>query len=93
MENYQLLKFSDWEDKYRPIYKSYGNFLFETHDERDLKFLREHCVEDALNIWTLVEDDEGELLIDSGWRYVNRINYIITEVPRESADILVQAEY
>lgn len=93
MENYQLLKYSDWVDKYRPIYKSYGNFLFETHVESDLKFLRANCAEDDLNIWTLVDGDDGELYIDSGWRFVNRLNYIVTEVPRESADILVQAEY
>jgi len=42
---------------------------------------------------TLCDGDDNELYIDSGWRYVNIIEYIITEVPRESKDILVQAEY
>lgn len=34
------------------------------------------------NLWTIVEGDAGEdLYAVSGWHYVNRIGYIVTEEP------------
>lgn len=92
--NYELLSFENWERKYKPMQntKSTGIF-FCTHDEDDIRFLKENQDNDALNIWTLVDGEGEELFIDSGYRMVNRMEYLITEVPRESKDILVQAEY
>lgn len=93
-EGYQLLDYHEWERKYKPIEKSEGNILFETHDGKDIVFLRKFIKENSvLHIWTLVDGDDGDLFIDSGIRWVNRLNYIVTEIPRESEDILVQSEY
>tara|TARA_R100001086_G_scaffold40654_2_gene17899 strand:- start:13 stop:327 length:315 start_codon:yes stop_codon:yes gene_type:complete len=93
-KDYELLDFEFWYNKYKPIEKNAGNIFFEVRLEKDIKFLKEFQAKNSfLNIWTLVEGDFGELFIDSGWRYVNRIQYIATEIPRESKDILVQAEY
>jgi len=91
---YELLSFENWERKYKPMQntKSTGIF-FCTHDEDDIQFLKENQDDDALNIWTLVDGDGEELFIDSGYRFVNRMEYLITEVPRESKYIKVQAEY
>tara|TARA_A100001201_G_scaffold97919_1_gene84455 strand:+ start:591 stop:899 length:309 start_codon:yes stop_codon:yes gene_type:complete len=93
-KDYELLSYEEWEKKYKPIEKSKGHIFFETHDEKDIEFLKDFESKNSfLNIWTLVDGDDDELFIDSGWRYVNRLNYIVTEIPRESADILVQAEF
>ena len=92
-KDYHLLSFEEWEKKYKPIEKSEGNIFFDTHCEKDLKFIKEFQKKNSiLNCWSLVDGDD-EVYIDSGWRWINRIEYIITEIPRESEDILVQAEY
>jgi hypothetical protein len=91
-KDYHLLSFEEWEKKYKPIEKSTGNIFFDTHSKEDLKILKEFQKKNSiLNCWTLV--DGGEIFIDSGWRLIDRMNYIITERARESKDILVQAEY
>lgn len=93
-KDYHLLSFEEWEKKYKPIEKSKDCIFFETHCEKDLEFLKQFQKKNSiLNCWTLVDGDDGELYIDSGIRWINRMNYIITEIPRESKDILVQAEY
>jgi hypothetical protein len=93
-KDYHLLSFKEWEKKYKPIEKSKDWIFFDTHSEEDLKFLKEFQKKNSiLNCWTLVDGDDNELYIDSGWRRINRMEYIITEIPRESEDILVQAEY
>jgi hypothetical protein len=35
-------------------------------------------------VWTIVEGDNGLLYIIAGFHWVNRINYVITEVPWEN---------
>ena len=91
---YELLSFENWERKYKPIQNPRNtDIFFCTHDEDDIQFLKENQDDDALNIWTLMDGEGEELFIDSGYRVVNRIEYMITEVPRESKYIKVQAEY
>ena len=34
-------------------------------------------------IWTVVEGDDGQLVIESGLHFVNRFGYLVTDVPRE----------
>ena len=34
-------------------------------------------------IWTVVEGDDGQLVIESGLHFVNRLGYLVTDVPRE----------
>lgn len=93
-KDYHLLSFEEWKKKYKPIEKSKDWIFFDTHSEEDLKFIKEFKEKNSiLNCWTLCDVGDNELYIDSGLRYINRIEYIITEVPRESKDILVQAEY
>ncbi|MCI4659701.1 hypothetical protein [Cryobacterium zhongshanensis] len=33
----------------------------------------------STKLWTIVNGDDGSLVIASGWHYVNRIGYVITE--------------
>ena len=74
-----------WEQQYRPIKNRFnGEELFpddkfETYGA-ELEFVR---AQDPRNIWTLVDGDDGNLYIVSGYHLVNRINYFVTEVPYE----------
>ena len=51
--------------------------LFETYGE-ELEFVR--C-QNPRTIWTLLDGNEGDLLVVSGYHFVNRIGYLISTVP------------
>ncbi|WP_425399893.1 hypothetical protein [Aeoliella sp.] len=51
--------------------------LFETYGP-ELDFLRQ---QDPATVWTLVDGDDGDLYIQSGICFVNRIGYFISTVP------------
>ena len=60
--------------------------LFETYGE-ELDFVR---AQNPRNIWTLVDGDDGNQYVISGYHLVNRIGYLISAVPfPEDADIEV----
>lgn len=65
-------------DKFKPHMENNNEFdegikMYETFDPRVKEYTSEY-------IWTLV-DCEGKMYIIPGWHYVNRMNYIITEIP------------
>ena len=92
-DNYVLYTYEAWEDKYKPIERTDGDILFDTHAPQDVKRVKDYIAEHGiLHVWTLCHEGD-EVYIDTGYRRVNRLSYIITEVPRESANLLVQAEY
>jgi hypothetical protein len=51
--------------------------LFETYGE-ELAFVRQ---QDPRCVWTLLDDDDGNPLIASGFHYVNRVGYFVSAVP------------
>jgi hypothetical protein len=51
--------------------------LFETYGE-ELAFVRS---QDPRTIWTLLDGDDGDQLVVSGYRLVNRIGYLISTTP------------
>jgi hypothetical protein len=51
--------------------------LFETYGE-ELEFVRR---QDSRTIWTLLDGDDGDLYLASGYHLVNRIGYLISTVP------------
>ena len=60
--------------------------LFETYGQ-ELAFVRS---QDPRTIWTLVDGDDGNQYLLSGFHFVNRIGYLVSTVPfPEDADILV----
>jgi len=61
-----------WEQQYRPIKNRLNG--------EELDFV---MAQDPRCIWTLVDGDDGNLYIVSGYHLVNRINYFVTEVPYE----------
>jgi hypothetical protein len=61
--------------------------LFETFGE-ELEFVRR---QDPRTVWTLVDGEDGDLYLVSGYHFVNRIGYLISTVPvPEGADIQVR---
>lgn len=80
----------DWEEKYKPLPNprkdeedGFDAILFDTHIESDLDVIKGY---DPNRIWTLVESDEGMVIVH-GFRWVNRMAYLISQVPVEPDDI------
>jgi hypothetical protein len=78
-----------WEvftEKYRPVpvdaTAKDPNYQFDYTDDAQMARIKEA---DAVGkLWTMVEDDLGELwYVVPGFHYVNRMAYVITEVPVE----------
>ncbi|HVX16315.1 MAG TPA: hypothetical protein VHC22_34330 [Pirellulales bacterium] len=60
--------------------------LFETYGEELAFVLRQ----DPLTIWTLVDGDDGNQYVISGYHLVNRVGYLISKAPfPEDAEIEV----
>jgi hypothetical protein len=76
-------QFNEWCLKYQPmdnhIDMNTVTDKFETYG-KDLDFVRS---QDPKCVWTLVDGDDGNLYISSGYHLVNRINYFVTAVPFE----------
>jgi hypothetical protein len=71
---------------YRPIRNQNGDTRwFETYGE-ELEEVKAQVTKDPRKVWTIV-DCEGKLYVVAGCHFVNRLNYIITELPWESDDI------
>jgi hypothetical protein len=51
--------------------------MFETYGE-EVDFV---CRQDPRCIWTLVDGDKGDMLILSGYHFVNRIGYFVSSKP------------
>lgn len=72
-------------DQYKPIINplvedaSYEGCMFETFG-LELGLIHSALERTPLKIWTICDCD-GELIICSGFSYVNRMGYLITENP------------
>ncbi len=71
----------DWEENFKPIINnedtaSWGGIMFETYNP-DLDFVRKCPIE---HIWSLIDGDESVWIV-TGYHFVNRIGYFITEIP------------
>ena len=71
------LTYDEWFDKYKPITNhitGYNEKHFETFgEEQDFVIAQPNE-----NVWTEVDGDEGTYIV-SGFHYVNRIQYYVTE--------------
>ena len=56
--------------------ESFGG-MYETYGEED-KYIR-NLSRTSKRVWTIVEGDNGKLFFSSGYHFVNRIGYIVTE--------------
>jgi hypothetical protein len=69
--------YQSWFDTFKPIKNNLTNgadYHFETYGD-EYEFVK---AQDPNTIWTEVDGDSGTYII-SGWHYVNRIHYYITE--------------
>ncbi len=82
------MSFEDWLKTYKPITnhidpnasfqnESGSGIMFETYGD-EVAFVKE---QDPNKIWMYGSGDDGGTYIWSGWGFVNRIGYFITEVP------------
>jgi hypothetical protein len=68
------------------VYGQGPGCLFETYGE-ELEFVQR---QDPSTVWTLVDGDDGDQYLVSGFHFVNRIGYLISTVPvPEDIDIQV----
>jgi hypothetical protein len=86
--NFIELTMEEWETTYKPIYNhidehasfqdgSGQGIMFETYGD-EVEFVKSQS---PANIWMYGSGDDGGLYIWSGWGFVNRLGYFITEVP------------
>ena len=76
------MDYNEWSEKFRPVEftdtETGHPYLLETFG-KDLDRVQ-HA--DPNCVWTLVASDDSDVAyIVSGYHYVNRLSYIITEVP------------
>lgn len=88
MDNFIELTFDEWLDTYKPITNhldsnaSFQNedgsgIMFETYGE-EVDFVKSM---NPNKIWMYGSGDDGGTYIWSGWGFVNRLGYFITDVP------------
>lgn len=77
------LDYATWFEQFKPLTKpGTDHIAFDTHD--DVNFLRNQPLS---NIWTLVDCPElNDPIIVDGCRFVNRLEYYVTEVGHSEAD-------
>lgn len=85
------MTYDAWEKAFDPISNTvtpdspYGGSMFETYGADLAEVLvwangkRRH-----LQVWTLVEGDDGERYVVDGYRLVNRLGYFLTNKPAKS---------
>ena len=81
------MSFDEWLTTYKPILNHLdenasfqsddGGIMFETYGD-EVAFVKS---QDPAKIWTYGDGDDGGGYIWSGWSFVNRLGYFITEVP------------
>lgn len=77
----KFMTYDYWTNNFKPIKNNLTNgedIHFETYGD-EVEFVK---AQDPKTIWTEVDGDSGTYII-SGWHFVNRIHYYITENPWE----------
>ena len=87
MNNFIEMDFDEWLTTYKPItnhidkHASFdngeGGIMFETYGD-EVEFVKSQSPD---KIWMYGDGDDGGSYIWSGWGFVNRLGYFITEVP------------
>ena len=87
MNNFIEMDFDEWLTTYKPITNHIdtnasfdngeGGIMFETYGD-EVEFVKSQSPD---KIWMYGDGDDGGSYIWSGWGFVNRLGYFITEVP------------
>ncbi len=86
------MNYEQWEEQYRPVtnhldpdasfHDGDGGLMFETYGQ-DYDHITDLASNGQANrIWTWVDGEDGTWIV-SGLQFVNRIGYLVTEVPWE----------
>jgi hypothetical protein len=81
------MTYEQWIETYKPMHNHIAEYdagfddtMFETYgDERN--FIQELRATAPDTIWTLVTGDNNDWFIISGFHYVNRLGYFVSQVP------------
>jgi len=93
MDKFIEMTEDEWFETYKPIQNhldidsSFNGYMFETYGE-EVEFVKSTPEQ---HVWMYGDGDDGGTYIWSGWGYVNRIGYFITEIPCP-ADTLIQVK-
>lgn len=74
---------NDFYEQFKPVKNhidtnaSWDGCMFETYGE-ELEFVK---AQPEKKIWTVMDSDNGEMMVGSGFHFVNRLGYLITEEP------------
>jgi len=83
MDNFIEMEFEEFVETYKPITNhidtnaSFDGLMFETYGA-EVEFVK---AQDENRIWMYGDGDDGGSYLWSGWGFINRIGYFITEVP------------
>lgn len=83
----KFMTYDYWHENFKPIknkiskYPDESLIHFETYGD-EVEFVKEQYAINPNTIWTEVDGDSGTYII-SGWHFVNRVSYYITEQPWE----------
>lgn len=84
--------YEDFIEKYKPIENPIGEnvpfdgFMFETYGE-ELDFVQKRYEKAPGTVWTILDGEKGSYLA-SGYHFVNRLGYMVTENPYIGAELL-----
>lgn len=96
MNTFIEMEYEDFIETYKPIKNhidtnaSFDGYMFETYG-KEVDFVKSQS---PSNIWMYGDGDDGGSFIWSGWGFVNRIGYFITEVPfPDNTDIQIRVSH
>ncbi len=74
----------EFEVQFKPVENfehDQGVFQFDANDENDSNFLQFMSNNHPNHIWTRIDGEDGYIYNINGWHIVDRIDYVITEIP------------
>jgi hypothetical protein len=85
MPLYNKIDEDQWVEIYEPITESSGIPFYETYG-KDLEYIKSLPPE---YVWTLLDADNGKIVLVNGIHWVNRIAYTVTKNPWKE-EVLVE---
>jgi len=82
------MNYDQWVEKYKPCtnhFDSTGGIYYETFG-KDAHFVLHEI--DSSHVWTVIEGDTNVWIV-SGIHYVNRLNFVVTDVSHDDEFIEV----
>lgn len=88
------MRYATWERDFRPIKNTHdahaqlNGYGFETYGKELEEVLAVQRVQPG-RVWTVIEGDSGKWYIVDGMHVVNRVVYLITEVPCDRPELSI----